>query len=261
MTSPFGPGPLTVLRRPEVLAGGDDLARVLAAARPDSGSGEVRAAGPVLLLGRCAPTAAFSRRDTLRPGHARAAVAARDRGFEALVRPVGGHLAAYDEGALVLHLWAEHPDPRRDLQRRFRIVADAIADALTVVGVPDVRVGAVPGEYCDGAWSVNVGGRAKVAGTGQRLFRRGYLFCAVVSVTRSEPTRELLVEAYDHLDLPLDPGTVGSVEDSSPGTTVDRAREAIAGTLARAVTEARAGTIRVEPLLHQGMQTTRHFLR
>lgn len=244
-TSPFGPGPLTVLRRPGVLAGSDDLARVLGATHPGSASGGPLAGGPVLLLGRCGPTAAFSRRDTLSPGHARAVATASRHGFEPLVRPVGGHLVAYDEGALVVHLWAGHADPRAGLRRRFEVVGGAVADALTRVGVPDVRVGPVPGEYCDGAWSVNAGGRVKLAGTGQRLFRRGYLVSAVISVLRCDAARTLLVEAYDDLGLPLDPGTVGAVEETVPGVGLDVVREAVAASLSRAV----GGAAPVDPAL------------
>lgn len=246
MTSPFGPGPLTVLRRPAVLSGSDDLARVLAAAGPGPATGRVATGAPVLLLGRCRPTAAFSRRDTLSPGHPEAATAARRHGFEPVVRPVGGHLAGYDEGALVVHLWGAHAEPRADLRRRFEVVGAAVADALAGVGVPGVRVGPVPGEYCDGAWSVNAGGRVKLAGTGQRLFRRGYLVSAVVCVLRCDAARAMLVEAYGHLGLPLDPDTVGAVEDTVPGVGLDDVREAVAASLSRAVSGA-SGVARRDP--------------
>ncbi len=233
MTGPFGSGVPTVLRRPYPVRGSQDVRGVLAAATEHARSG--RGAPPALLLGGCTPTAAFSRRDTLLPGYGAAAALAASSGFEPVVRPVGGHLAAYDEGSLVVHLWGAHPDPRRDLQARFRLVGEALADAAAELGVPDPRVGAVPGEYCDGAWSVNSGGRAKLAGTGQRLFRGGYLFCAVVTVTRPEPVRALLAAAYEELGLPLDPATVGCLADHAPGVTVADAREVVAAALTRMV--------------------------
>ncbi|WP_143099727.1 lipoate--protein ligase family protein [Nocardioides psychrotolerans] len=219
---------MTVLRRPAPVTGSEDLRGVLASASQQPGT-----ARPVLLVSRCAPTAAFSRRDTLLPGYPAAAEVVAARGFEPVVRPVGGHLAGYDEGCLVLHLWGSHPHPRLGLRDRFSLVSQALSGALTVLGVPELRIGAVPGEYCDGAWSVNVGGRAKLAGTGQRLFRDGYLFCAVLSVAHPEPVRHMLTAAYAALGLPLDPVTVGSVDQWVPGITLDQAAAVVASHLGR----------------------------
>ena len=227
MTAAFGDGPLTVLRRPAPVLGSVDLDGVVAAARTTS-------RGPVLLLSRCAPTAAFSRRDTLRPGYAHAVRAAQRAGFEPVVRPVGGHLAAYDAGALVLHLWGPHPEPRHDVRRRFAIVADVMAEALGDLDIPDVRVGPVPGEYCDGEWSVNVGGRGKLVGTGQRLFRGGFLFCAVVTVGPCEAVRGLLGDAYGWLGLPLDPATVACVDTWVPGIDPRHVGEVVSARLVEA---------------------------
>lgn len=231
MTGPFGDGPVSVLRRPSPVPGSVDLDGVVAAARtPD-------VPGPVLLLSRTSPTAAFSRRDALLPGYARAVELAEAAGFEPVVRPVGGHLAAYDPGSVVLHLWNRHPDPRRDLRQRFGAAGWAIAAALEDLGVPDVRVGAVPGEYCDGEWSVNTGGRAKLVGTGQRLFRDGFLFSAVVMATASDPVRETLACAYDALGLPFDPDTVGCVADEVPTVSVGEVVDHVAARLGAACRE------------------------
>lgn len=229
MTGPFGDGPVSVLRRPGVVAGSVDLAGVVAAARSaDDG-------GPVLLVSRCAPTAAFSRRDTLLPGYEHAVSVARRAGFEPVIRPVGGHLAAYDAGSLVLHLWGPHPEPRRGLRPRFALGSEALADALRDAGVPDVRVGPVAGEYCDGEWSVNAAGRGKLVGTGQRLFRQGFLFCAVVSVGAVAPVRDVLTEAYAALGLPLDPDSVDSVGRWVPGAEPAEVAELVAARLAGAL--------------------------
>lgn len=229
MSGPFGAGPVSVLRRPGVVAGSVDLDGVLAAARSADGP------GPVLLVSRCAPTAAFSRRDVLLPGYMDAVNVARRAGYEPVIRPVGGHLAAYDAGSLVLHLWGPHPEPRRDLRSRFAAAGAALAEALRDGGVPDVRLGPVPGEYCDGEWSVNTGGRGKLVGTGQRLFRRGFLFCAVVSVGTVGPVRDLLTEAYAALGLPLDPDTVDSVDRWVPGVELGEVAELVAARLAGAL--------------------------
>ena len=228
MTAAFGDGPLTVLRRPAPVPGSVDLDGVIAAAHTES-------RGPVLLISQSAPTAAFSRRDALLPGYACAVRAAQRANFETVIRPVGGHLAAYDAGALVLHLWGPHPEPRQGLRQRFAIVADVIAEALKDLDIPDVRVGPVPGEYCDGEWSVNVGGLHKLAGTGQRLFRGGFLFCAVVMVGPCEEVRNLLTEAYGRLGLPLDPATVASADRWVPGIDPRHVGEVLSARLVEAV--------------------------
>jgi lipoate-protein ligase A len=229
---------VTVLRRPVPVAGSADLDGVLASVAPLRGDdpGDT----PVLLLSRTTPTAAFSRRDLHLPGYAAAAEAAQAQGFEPVVRPVGGHLAAYDEGSLVVHLWSPDEDPRTGLKDRFRVVGEALAGAMTELGVPDARVGAVPGEYCEGEWSVNTGGTAKLAGTGQRVFRRGWLFCVVLTVSGADRLVEVLTPTYAALDLAFDPASVGSVERWVPGVTVEQVREVVAARLVASVPQPRA---------------------
>jgi len=145
-------------------------------------------AASVLRIHRPWPTAAFSRRDSLAVGYPAAAHAARAHGFQPVVRPVGGRLAAYHREAIVLDLVARHPQPRRHIRERFVVFGDWIAGVLTGLGV-DARVGAVPGEYCPGEFSVNAGGATKLVGTAQRLTAHGYLFSAVLLVSDPEPVR------------------------------------------------------------------------
>jgi octanoyl-[GcvH]:protein N-octanoyltransferase len=185
-----------------------------------------------LRVRRPEPTAAFGRLDTLRPGYSRAAAAAEAHGFVPVVRAVGGRLAAYHEGALVLDIAARHPEPRRQITERFRQVGRAVADALAGLGL-DARVGPVPGEYCAGEYSVNVAGRVKVAGTAQRLTSRALLFSAVVLVENPEPVRALLSEAYPLLELDWDPRSFGCVGDRLPETTTADVGEALLGELGR----------------------------
>ncbi len=225
---PFGRAPFSVLRRPLPVPGDIDLEGVLRT----FASADL---APTLLLSQCEPTAAFSRRDALTPGYPAAVESAHAHGFVPVVRPVGGHLAAYDEGSVVLHLWAPHPEPRLGIEARFRRVAHALVAGLTELGVPDTRVGPVPGEYCDGAWSVNLGGRVKVVGTGQRVNRQGFLFCAVLMVTAAPRITELLTHAYDDLGLAFDPQTVGCLDDWVPGVRLSEVREVIGAALLRSL--------------------------
>ena len=217
--SPFGRGPATILSAvadAETASGQGDLDDVLvlfAALQPED--------APVLRLSRCHPTAAFSRRDTLLPGYAAAADAVRALGYEPVVRPVGGRLAAYDEGSIVLHAWGPHADPRTAIEARFRTFAHAFAGTLGALGAPDVRIGAVPGEYCAGAWSVNRAGRDKLAGTAQRVTKQGYLFSAVITVHARPALTGAVRGAYAALGLDVDPATVGAVDRVLPGVSVE----------------------------------------
>jgi octanoyl-[GcvH]:protein N-octanoyltransferase len=164
------------------------------------------------------PTAAFSRIDALAGGFPAARSAALARGFAPVVRPAGGRLAAYHEGALVLDLVARHPDARRQFRERFAPLGEHLAAGLRTLGVP-AQVGAVPGEYCPGEFSVHAGA-TKLVGTAQRLTRHGYLFSAVILVTDPEPVRTVLVDAYAALGLDWRPASVGAVADHVPGVTV-----------------------------------------
>jgi hypothetical protein len=224
----FGGGTIRLLPVGQQLPDDADDSRAILADVASSGLG-------LLALGPGAPTAAFSRRDTLNNGYAAAARAVAGRGYRPVVRPVGGHLALYDADSLVLHLAAPHPDPRESFTRRFELFGHTLAEAFGAWGV-DARVGAVPGEYCDGAFSINAGGRRKLVGTGQRLVRGAYLFSAVVMVRAKPELRTGLREAYDHLGLSFDPGTVGALADELGLVSMPRLRSEILVALERLIT-------------------------
>jgi octanoyl-[GcvH]:protein N-octanoyltransferase len=163
------------------------------------------------------PTAAFSRRDTLRPGYQRAAEAARRHGFAPVVRPQGGSLAAYHPGSVVVdHVHRAAGEPLEPVGR-FRHYAALHAGVLVRLGA-DARIGPVPGEYCPGDYSINAGG-AKIVGSAQRVTRDGWLFSTVIQVTGAARLREVLTDAYAELGYDFEPATVGALEDSVPGVT------------------------------------------
>lgn len=222
---PFGSGPVRLVHDPKPRSGPEDMEFIANRLRalPSAPAGELNFSRPL-------PTAAFSRRDSLRPGYPAARDLLAARGYEPIIRPVGGHLALYGSGDLVVHIWAPHPDPRSSIKERFRYFGHHTATALQALGA-DARVGAVPGEYCTGEFSVNDAGRAKLAGTGQRLTKDGYLFSAVIMVEDAGPARAALEEAYALLDLDFRPESVGCVADAVPGATVEDVREVLAGTL------------------------------
>ena len=135
----------------------------------------------MLRLYRPAPTLAFGRLDVLRPGFAAAAAAAREHGFEPVVRAPGGHAVAYHDGCLVIDELLPSADPIAGMQERFAQSGEVLAEALRGLGV-DARVGRVPGEFCPGDFTVNARGAVKLVGTAQRVVRRASLLAASVAV-------------------------------------------------------------------------------
>jgi octanoyl-[GcvH]:protein N-octanoyltransferase len=182
--------------------------------------------GPTLRAYRPGPTVAFGRLDRLRPGFGAAVAVARRHGFEPVLRQPGGHAAAYDSGALCLDVVRPEAEAIPALQPRFAEAADLLADARRTVGV-DARVGEVPGEYCPGAWTVNAGGRVKLAGTAQRVVRGGSLLGAVVLVGGGARVRAVLEDVYAALAIDWDPATAGAADDDVPGLSVDAVEHAV----------------------------------
>jgi hypothetical protein len=74
---------------------------------------------------------------------------------------------------------------------------------------------------------VNVGGKVKVMGVGQRLVRKAAHVGGVVVVDDGERIRDVLIPVYRALGLDWDPRTAGSLADRSPGLTTDLVMESI----------------------------------
>ncbi len=167
-----------------------------------------------LRMFRPAPTAAFSRRDSHRPGYSAAASQVRAHGFAPVIRPTGGHLVVYDRNALVIDLVASHPEPRSGPVERFSQLAAALQRAFLSLDIK-AEVGPVTGEYCPGNHSIHISGR-KIAGVAQRLTRYGYHLGTVIMTGPACKSRAAMADAYPALGLPFDPLTVGSVADDAP---------------------------------------------
>ncbi len=176
--------------------------------------------GPMLRLYRPAPTLAFGRLDALRPGFGAAAAAAREHGFEPVVRAPGGHAVAYHDGCLVIDELLPSADPIAGMQERFAQSGEVLAEALRGLGV-DARVGRVPREFCPGDFTVNARGAVKLVGTAQRVVRRASLLAASVAVRDADALRDVLADVYGPLDLDWDPATSGGVADEVAGVTVE----------------------------------------
>lgn len=179
-----------------------------------------------LRLYRPGPTLAFSGRDCATPGIGAAAAAARAAGFTPVRRGPGGRAAAYHRRTLCLDHVSADTQGRTEIRARFTGFGELLVDALRAVGA-DARLGPVPGEYCPGEFSINDGHGHKLVGTAQRLVRGGWLFGTVILVTDAEPLRSVLVDVYRALGLDWDPATVGSVQDTAPGVTVEDVTAAV----------------------------------
>ena len=206
---PFQGGPRhDVALGPILLAQGlDDAQEIVRIHRPD-------------------PTAAFSRRDTRRPGFDRAATAVRALGFEPVIRPQGGQLAAYHRGSVLIDHVVRESNPTAGLKDRFERFAGLHSAVLSGFGL-DARIGELPGEYCPGEYSVNAAGTVKIVGSAQRIARNGWLFSTVIQVAGSVQLRHVLTEAYEAIGYELDPATIGSIEDFLPGVTAEDVEQAI----------------------------------
>lgn len=173
-----------------------------------------------LRLSRPGRVVAFSTRDTRNPGLSRAVAAAEAQGFASVVRLAGGQPAVFTPATLAFSLAESASEPASGITQRFRTMASALRDALAAVGV-DARIGAVPGEYCPGDWSVNHAATRKVAGIGQRLLRRSAHTGGVVVVGDAAPIRDVLTAVYAAMDLDWDPASVGQAVDGWPSPPTD----------------------------------------
>ena len=162
------------------------------------------------------PIVAFGRADRVQPGYSQAVRAAAAHGFTAVERMAGGRAAVFHESTLAFAWAIPDQDPRAGITQRFRTIAEIMVSAFDSLGI-DGRIGALPGEYCPGEWSVNVGGRVKVMGVGQRLIRGAAHVGGVVVVDDGDRIRDVLIPVYRALGLDWDPRTTGALADRSPG--------------------------------------------
>ena len=181
---------------------------------------------PAVRLYRPAPTLAFGRLDALRPGFAEAGEAARDAGFEPIVRLAGGHAAAYHEQSLIYEEIVTQRDVTAGLHDRFRDAADLLAGALAGLGV-ETQVGEIPGEYCPGAYTVSAADRLKLVGSAQRAVRGAALLSAFILVGDGDRLRAVLFDVYRALEIAWRPDTAGALEDVAPGVTLPAVEAAV----------------------------------
>ncbi len=164
-------------------------------------------------------------------GFADAVAAARRAGFDAALRLAGGTAAVFHRETLAFGWCRPEPEPRAGIRARFEETAELMARTLRKLGV-DARIGAVPGEYCPGDYSVNARGARKLMGVGQRVVRGAAWVGGVIVVGGSERVGKVLDPVYTALDLRYDRETTGAVEDEIGATAVDAVRDALLAEIA-----------------------------
>ena len=173
-------------------------------------------------------TVAFGKLDRLSAGYDAAVQAARDHGYEPVLRLPGGHAAAYNADSIGIDVVWALDDPATGTHDRFATEGERLAGALRGLGV-DARVGEVPGEYCPGAYSVNARGRVKLIGTAQRLVRGAALLGASVVVGGGASIRAVLRDVYSALEFEWVESTAGALDEEVAGLELDAVEAAIIG--------------------------------
>src|SRR3954451_4078178 len=95
------------------------LERVAAGASPET-----------LRLARPGRMVAFGKQDAVSPSYNAAVHAAREAGFEAVLRLAGGRAAVFHEGTIALAQAIPDPDPRPGIHERFERSAQLVTAAL-----------------------------------------------------------------------------------------------------------------------------------
>jgi lipoate-protein ligase A len=155
----------------------------------------------------------FGRMDTSRPGYADAVAAAEGLGFTPVVRLAGGRAAVFHESTLAFAWIVPEPRDARSIDQRFEELAEVMVDAFGSLGA-DARIGEIPGEYCPGTYSVNLGGVRKVMGVGQRLVRGAAHIGGVVVVDGHDLVNRVLAPVYGALGYDWDPAATGSLAEA-----------------------------------------------
>jgi len=185
-----------------------------------------------LRLHRPGAVVAFSALDRAQPGFREAVAAAKDEGFGAIVRLAGGRAAVFHEATLAFAWCVSDPEPRKRIAARFDHAATVARETLLSLGV-EAHIGAVPGEYCPGAHSVNARGRTKLVGIGQRIVRGAAHVGGVLVIGSSDRIRAPLGPVNAALGVDWDPSVVGSVEDEVGPVAWEDVRDAWIAAFAR----------------------------
>jgi octanoyl-[GcvH]:protein N-octanoyltransferase len=186
---------------------------------------------PTARIFRPGPTMAFGRLDALDAArYAAAREASRAHGYEPILRLGGGHAAGYDEGSVLVEIIRPIETIAEGIAERFASMTALLMESLSALGIT-ARIGAIPGEYCAGDWSVNAAG-VKLAGTAQRSIRGASLVTAMLIIENGASLRAALTDIYTSLDIAWRPSTAAAARDIIPSLTTADAERILISTLA-----------------------------
>ena len=208
---------------------------------------EVAAAGePAVRVWAPHRQVAFGRRDARLEGYERARDAAREQGFPAIERSVGGRAVAYDgETALAFARAEPIADFRRGTDERYERLTADVERALADLGVAASR-GEPDRSFCPGAHSLRANasaGGGKLVGIAQRVRSDAALVSGILLVDAAADLAAVLEAVYGELDVPFDPQSVGSVAAAGGPADPTRVREVLEAALVggRPMVEERIG--------------------
>lgn len=182
--------------------------------------------GPIFRLYPAMPVLAFGMADRIQQGYPDAVRIAEAHGFSPIERLAGGRAAVFHESTLAFTWARPEDDSRIGITARFREISGLLNEAFGDLGI-STQIGEVEGEYCPGEYSINIGGRVKVMGVGQRLVRGAAHVGGVIVVDGATRIRNVLIPVYRALKIDWDPRTVGALADRSPGISTDDVASAV----------------------------------
>ena len=197
---------------------------------------------PTLRLWVPVRSVAFGRQDHARPGYRAAVAAVAELGFIPVERLAGGRAAVFHEGTIAFSWAMPEPRARETIADRFRMMATLVAESLASLGL-DARIGEVPGEYCPGEWSVNLGGARKVMGVGQRLIKGAAHLGGVIVVSDADLVNRPLLPAYRALGYEWRPDATGALDEARPGLSSAQVTSALVAAITAAGHEVAGGAL------------------
>jgi octanoyl-[GcvH]:protein N-octanoyltransferase len=188
--------------------------------------------GPLFRLHVPDRVLAFGMIDRTQPGYGAATRIASAHGYAPVERLAGGRAAVFHQQTLAFSWAIRDQNPQSGIVERFTLISSLLNRVFRDLGL-DSRIGEVPGEYCRGEYSINIGGNVKVMGVGQRLIKGAAHVGGVIVVDGASQVRDVLIPVYRALRIDWDPRTAGALADRAPGLDVERVSKAIGSELNR----------------------------
>lgn len=172
-----------------------------------------------------------TRRDTLRTGFDEAVRAVQEEGYPVLVRGAGGGAIAAHQGTFGFSVVRSAEDTRRSIRERYDEAAALVLGAFSRLGVREAEVGEVRDEFCPGDHSIRAGdfeNGMKLVGIAQRVTRRATSVGGIVLVRGERDLARILSRFYAAVNLPMRPGSVGSLRRTGSKAGVEDVIAALA---------------------------------